>query len=78
MHWIKLNDERFPFLNLSDVVSVDLSDHSGIKLWYVGEDFTFIVGAENRATILARLNALAEIATHRTTASLPALAEETE
>jgi hypothetical protein len=77
MHWIKTTDTNGnAYLDLSTGNLIGHSDN-GVLAFIINGEMSAIPAAVAPA-ILARLDALAEIATARTVANLPAPTEETE
>lgn len=75
MHWIRISSDEEAdngtvlFVNLTTVTSVTRENY-GIQLYHSDKDTT-AVGDKCAPAVLARLDALAEIATRRTQQELP-------
>lgn len=84
MHWIKLDGQWINLSTVSNVVECGPDDVMGydnnLRVDFAGTEqlYTRVTNPQEVISVRARLDALAEIATHRTAANLPALAEETE
>lgn len=80
MHWIKLKDYRLDgnksyYINLDQVQGMQHTEDE-LELFLPYNEKLMVHSEDNIASVLARLEALSEIATHRTVANLPALNEE--
>lgn len=76
MHWIKTGHSRYPFINLANVTNVDQHGPERLILWFGGNESVQLGEPEQVTAVLARLDALAKIDTHRTAVQMPAMNEE--
>lgn len=75
MHWIKLIDKEGLFMDLGTGTQVVVYSDGSLRFIFTNGDWRD-VDEVNAPLVIARLDALAEIATHRTANALPALNEE--